>query len=192
MKRAVVTNLACCLSVVASSGLADRPRLLPSRDVDVTYRASGIGAPPGDKGLEQRVRWQAASRIMRIDPPTPGLFVIIDYVARRMSVVRDANRSVIEMATPADTTALAGNPGTGDYLRRGEETVAGLSCTDWETHDRDGRQALVCITADGVMLRADVAGGTAVSAVSVQYAQQDPAIFNVPADYAHHAAGAVR
>jgi len=109
-----------------------------------------------------------------------------------MSVVREADRSVMEMAAPDDTTGVTDNTGAGGYVRRGEETVAGLACTDWETHDRDGRQALLCITADGVTLRAGVDGRTLVTAVSVQYAPQDPAEFRVPADYVHRSTGAPR
>jgi hypothetical protein len=192
MQPVAAVLLACCLSVVASPGFADQPRLRPSRDVDVTYRATGAGQPQDGRRLEQRVRWLAASQTMRIDPPTAGLFVIIDYVARRMSVVRDANRSVVEMAAPDGLPDVAGNFGARDYVRRGEDTVAGLACTDWEALDRDGHKALVCITADGVLLRAGAEGKTLVSAISVRYAPQDPAAFRIPPDYMRHSAGAAR
>ena len=192
MKPAGAAILTLALWVTASPAFADQPLLRPNRDVDVTYRASGAGLPQDSRRLEQRVRWLAASQIMRIDPPPTGLFVIINYVARRMSVVREANRSVIEMAAPEDVAGVAGKPGIGGYLRRGEDTVAGVACTDWETRDRDGQQALVCITADGVLLRARAEGKSLVSAVSVRYAPQDPAAFQVPADYTHRSAGAAR
>lgn len=192
MRSAAAAILAFCLSVSTSPGFADQPLLRPSRDVDVTYRATGAGLKQDGRRLEQRVRWLAASQAMRIDPPTTGLFVIIDYVARRMSVVREVNRSVIEMAAPEGATGLPGNLGAGSYVRRGEDTVAGLACTEWETQDRDGTQTLVCITADGVLLRASAEGQTLVSAISVHYSPQDPATFRVPADYTHRSAGAPR
>jgi hypothetical protein len=190
MRPTATAILAFWLSVAALSAFADQPRLRPSRDVNITYISTAAGRD--GRRLEQRVRWLAAAQTMRIDPPTTGLFVIIDYLARRMSVVREADRSVTEMAAPDDMMGVADNTGAGGYVRRGEDTVAGLACTDWETHDRDGRQAVLCITTDGVTLRAGVDGRTLVSAVSVQYAPQDPADFRVPADYAHRSAGAPR
>jgi hypothetical protein len=186
MRRVVA--LALCLSW-ASHAHADQPLLRPSRDVDVTYRAA---APQGGKEIEQRVRWLATSQTMRIDPPSPNLHVIIDYVTRRMSVVRDATRSVVEMAAPDSmVNAIGGATATG-FVRRGEATVAGRVCVEWQTQDRAAHPALVCITDDGVLLRAGTAEQVRVSAVSVQYAPQDPAAFRVPTDYAHLTPGAAR
>jgi hypothetical protein len=172
---------------LAGQGEQEKPRLRPTRDVDVTYSAT-----QADARLVQRVRWLASAQTMRIDPPTRGLYVIIDHVARRTSVVREANRSVIDMAAPKDMTQLGGNSGSGAYIRRGEDTVAGVGCTLWETMDRDGRRTVVCITADGVLLRATAAGKTLVTATAIQYAPQDPAAFHVPAGYTHRAAGDAR
>ncbi len=179
--RATVAAVAC----LCAAG-PDRPQLHPSRDVDVTYRAAAA-----DK-VEQRVRWLAASQVMRIDPPTPGLYVIIDYVARRMSVVREATRSVVEMAAPDSMAGLPSGERSASYVRHGEATVAGLGCTEWQTVDRDAHPTLVCITSDGVLLRAATPEQMLVSAVSVTYGPQDPAAFRVPADYARHAAKTAR
>jgi hypothetical protein len=187
MRLAAATLLALSLTAGAA---ADQPLLRPSRDVDVTYRATGAGVPVDGRRLEQRVRWLAAAQLMRIDPPGAGLYVIIDYLARRMSVVREVNRSVIEMAAPEGEAGMAGGLPAGSYVRRGEDIVAGQACTEWATRDRDLRQAVVCITADGVLLRAASEGQVLASAVSVQYAPQDPALFQVPPGYVHRSAGA--
>jgi hypothetical protein len=183
MKLSAIAMLAVCL---ASPALADQPLLRPSRDVEVIYRANTAAA------VEQRVRWLAASQTMRIDPPTPGLYVIIDYVARRMSVVREAERSVVDMAAPEGMADAISGKGAGSYVRHGEAVVAGLPCTEWDTLDRQSHPALICITSDGVLLRAGAQGQTLVSAVSVQYVPQDPAAFRVPADYQHQAARVAR
>lgn len=188
MRPAATSVLVACLAVTAVTGLADQPRLRPNRDVDVTYRATGAGPLPDGRRLDQRVRWLAASQTMRIDPPTAGLYVIVDYAAKRMSVVREATRSVVDMAAPEGVAGMAGNPGEGTYVRRGEDTVAGQACTEWETLDHDRRKASVCITADGVLLRASTAGQAQVSAISVQYAPQDPAVFQIPPDYLRRSA----
>ena len=188
MRRVAVLAL-CVVWAWASQALADQPLLRPSRDVDVTYRAAG---PKGGKEIEQRVRWLAASQTMRIDTPSPDLHVIIDYVARRMSVVRDATRSVVEMAAPDNLDGTIGVQAANGFVRGGTATVAGQTCTEWRTLDLEAHPAVVCITSDGVLLRAGTADQVRVSAVSVVYAPQDPAAFRVPADYARHAPSATR
>ena len=170
----------------ATPALADKPILLPTRDVDVTYRAAGA------QQLEQRVRWDVATQTMRIDPPTSGAFVIIDYLARRMTVVNVTEKSVIEMAAPASmANILAGRTGS-DFVRQGEASVDGMGCTEWQTQDRNGQAAQLCITNDGVLLQAATRDRTLVTAVKVQYAPQDPALFHVPSDYTRRSLGAAR
>lgn len=184
--------LALGLSVVSAAAQAEQPRLRPTEDVDVTYRVSGPGATPDGGWLEQRVRWLAAAQTLRIDPPTRGFHVIIDYLAGRMSVVREVDRSVLEMAAPAGVAGLPGAAASASYTRRGEDRVAGVNCTDWETADRQGQRTLACITADGVLLRARVGERVLVSAIAVRYAPQDSAAFRIPPDYARQKAGAGR
>lgn len=184
MKYAAALVLGMSWTATAS---AEEPLLRPSRDVDVAYHTT---SPRGGTDLEQRVRWRAASETMRIDPPFPGLHVIIDYLARRMSVVRDATRSVVEMAAPDKLAGMVDGGAAKTFVRRGEATVAGVPCTNWQTLDRDTQPALVCITDDGVLLRAAIADQVQVSAVSVRYAPQDPAIFLIPPDYERHSARA--
>jgi hypothetical protein len=181
LRAASVPLLLCAMGTPAS---ADQPLLRPSRDVDVTYRTA---APRGGHELEQRVRWLAAAQTMRIDPPSPGLHVIIDYLARRMSVVRDQTQSVVEMAAP-DNVVEAMGAKAARFVRGGDATVAGQACTEWQTLDRDARPVAVCITPDGVLLRAATADQVRVSAVLVRYGPQDPEAFRIPAGYARHTA----
>jgi len=143
------------------------PLAHPSRDVDVTYRMVR-----GDRVLTERMRWQAATQRQRVDPPTEGLFIVIDYREGRMRTVRLSDKLVLDMAAPPT--------GAGSYVRQGEDQVAGLACTDWEAAATDGQATVACITADGVLLRATAGGRTLLSAASVDYAAQDPALFAVP------------
>lgn len=184
MRAGIVVGCATLLLLAsAPASVAEQPRLLPSRDVAVVYRAPG----PHGIEVEQRVRWLAAAKIMRIDPPNQGLHLIVDYPGRRMSVVDDANRLVVEMAAPDVSDETAGAAPAASYSRIGQETVAGYPCTDWQVLDRQGRAALVCITEDGVLLRAGTPETVRVSAISVQYAPQDSAAFRIPANYARRA-----
>jgi hypothetical protein len=131
----------------------------------------------GDTVLTERMRWQAATQRQRVDPPTEGLFIVIDYRQGRMHTVRTSDRLVLDMAAPPAATPPGGD---GAYRRQGEDRVAGLACTDWEATATDGRSTVACITEDGVLLRASAGGRTLLSAVSVDYAPQDSGLFAVP------------
>jgi hypothetical protein len=187
MRRLLLGLAVLLLAVRGPFARGDEPLLLPTHDVDVTYRATA-----GTQALQQRVRWSTAKQSMRIDPPTTGVYVIIDYLTRRMSVVHDQEKSVVEMAAPAGMAGVPGGSPAGAFVRRGEAVVDGYDCVKWDTTDRVGKPADVCITSDGVLLQANAQGRTLVSAVKVQYLPQDPALFRVPANYAHRVLGAAR
>lgn len=165
----------------AAATAAERPPEMPTRDVDVTYRmaAPRPDAPP----LAQRMRWDVADRRLRVDPPSAGLYMIVDYGARRMSLVRGADRKVLDME--AGGRRLPGENAGAGFTRLGTAEVAGMGCTLWRTTDSAGQPVEACITADGVLLRARREGHTLVEAVSVAYGHQDPAIFAIPAGYQH-------
>jgi len=175
----VVYALLVAISAIAAASLAGSPAAHaqprasaaplahPSRDVDVTYRMVR-----GDRVLTERLRWQAATQRQRVDPPTEGLFVVIDYRAGRMQTVRLSDRLVLDMAAPPSSE--------GAYVRRGEDQVAGLTCTEWEATASDGQRTVACITDDGVMLRAVAGDRTLLSAVSVDYRPQESALFDIP------------
>ncbi len=157
----------------------ERPPILPSRDVDITYI---VPTPAG--ATRQHLRFNAERQLLRLDPPGGGIYVIIDFAAGRMSTVRDADRSVIEMTAPKTWM-----PGLGQahYTRRNTSTVAGVPCTEWQTTDSEGRDVHICLDHDGVMLRVNLHGnsGAATLAVAVErHAEpQAPALFQVPTAY---------
>jgi hypothetical protein len=136
------------------------------------------------------MRWAAADGKLRVDPPTPGMWVVMDTRARRMSTVRDTDRSVLEidsaqaMSGPMPGPMPGAAPANGAaFQRRGADQVAGVACTEWQTTDVTGTPTLACITEDGVLLRASAAGRVLVEALHVAYAKQDPAVFRVPEGY---------
>lgn len=166
--------------LLAGPALAqDKPAITPLRDVDVTY---GMAQPDGQP-LSQRMRWSVATGRLRVDPPAQDLYMVVDYRTRRMMVVRPEDHAVLDM--DAAGPGLPGAPSDGRYARQGAQTVAGLPCTEWQTLDSSGQAALLCLTGDGVMLRASRGGQTLVEATSVRYAPQDPAAFDPPAGFRH-------
>lgn len=155
---------------------AEGPRLIPTRDVAVTYRTVERGTV-----LEQRIRFSVAARRLRIDPPTPGMFVIVDYAAHRMDVVREPDRSVVEMDAPFPMPGLGVTASSGPYTRIGDDVIAGTPCAEWAADGEGG--AHICVTADGILLRVRVGARDLATAASVRYGPQDAAAFRVPEGY---------
>ena len=186
MRRRALAAGAAALLLCVAAGEA-RPVLRPTRDVDVTYALDTAGGP----ALRERLRWDMAAQKLRIDPPTAGLYVIIDFRTRLMSTVRAADRTVIETPAPASATGVPDGAAAG-AVREGDDVVAGLACTDWAMKDAAGEPMTACLTPDGVLLRARLATRTLLTATSVQYGPQDPALYRVPADYQLRALGGSR
>ena len=164
-------------ALVLSAAGPDRPLLLPLRDVDVTYDVPG----PKDV-LHQRMRWDVADRLLRVDPPGPGLYMIVNYGDSRMSVVRDADHTVLQLPTSQMMLPGADAAG-GGFTRLGDGTFAGLGCAGWRTTDTAGREAVICVTADGVMLQASSGGQILLQASRVAYAAQPADVFRAPSGY---------
>lgn len=176
MRRAVLGAAAALAVAAAPAWAQDRPITSPTRDVDVTYRAGPAAEP-----IEQRSRFRAADRMLRLDTPTPGIYIIANQQDHTMVMVSDADRGAVELPL------RRGLPGSVDpgqaFVRRGVDQVAGLPCTEWETLDSQHQPTLACFTADGVLLRARRGAQVLVVATKVTYGPLDPAVFTVPPEY---------
>ncbi len=171
------------LAGLALAGLAlaaDAPALQPTRDVDVTYRVPVPGG--GGASLLQRLRWSASRREQRVDLPTSGNWMVLDFTAHRMAMVRDDSREVVDLPSPL--SAEQPNAGAG-FTRAGTDSVAGLACTEWRTIDTRGQETLACYTDDGVLLRATAGARVLMQAVAVKYETQPAEVFATPAGYTH-------
>jgi hypothetical protein len=167
------------LAAFGAAAAAPGPALQPQRDVDVTYRVPVPG--PGDASLLQRLRWSASARAQRVDLPTSGQWMVMDFARHRMKLVRDDTRQVLDLPAPDS----AGQPGGGaGFSRQGSAIVAGLPCTEWRTVDTRGRETVACYTDDGVLLRAQAGGHVLMEAISVKYGPQPADIFVPPTGYA--------
>ena len=65
-------------------------------------------------------------------------------------------------------------------MRIDDQRVAGVPCTRWRTRDDSGVPSVVCLTADGVTLRAQRDGRILIEAVRISYAAQDASLFEAP------------
>lgn len=157
----------------------DRPPLFPTRDVAITYRVTD----PQAQGAQMTMSWLAASQTMRMDMPGAG-WMIADHRNQRAFMVVEAGRMVMELPM-AQAMQQSGPSPNATYRRTGNDTVAGIGCSVWSYQD-GGNQGSACITADGVMLRAEGSGrgqSGGMVATQVTYGTQNPARFQRPAGY---------
>ena len=148
------------------------PPAMPTRDVDITYRAGPI---------EQRWRFRAADHLLRLDP-SPGLWMLLDYTGHSLTMVDDGTK--VATALPPPAASPFGAKGT----KQGTDEIAGLPCTEWEQRDTEGQATLACFTADGVMLRARRGTAVLVQATAIAFRPADPAAFTIPPGYTRRAA----
>ena len=154
----------------------DQPKLLPTRDVDITYDVTR----PQQPRTRERVRWLAGDHLERVDFSGRST-TIFDRNAHEVTLLTPANRTYRKLGG-APRRALEPEPGA--ILKRGNDAVvAGLPCTDWSWTE-DVETHTVCATTDGVTLRLVVDGATFFQARSVKYAPQKAELFQVPPNYA--------
>jgi hypothetical protein len=149
--------------------------VLPTRDVDITYRSTR----PDQPTIVEHRRWSASDRLVRSEGPDKST-TLYDRDAHEITVLNPKNRTYLKLEgslrQPLD-------PEKGKPLKRGGESmVAGLHCTDWSWTE-DAETHTVCLTPDGVMLRLVVDGKTVMQALSVKYGAQPAELFRVPPDY---------
>ncbi len=162
---------------VSPAWAQERPETTPTRDVDVVYMAVANGKP-----VEQRSRFAPAAGKIRIDTPSPGLYVIVNRQAHTMDMVSGGDRSVLEMPyDPART--VGGVPGDRAWTRLGRDVVAETPCAEWQSRDQAGHVTTICVTSDGVLLRARSGANVMVQAVRVAYGPIEPSVFAIPPEF---------
>jgi hypothetical protein len=185
MTRGTIIGL-CGIAMLGASGAAqaeqERPLLLPTRDVAVTYALDhqGPGAPK-----QAHVYYSATANKLRLENPGEKQVIIFDRAARTTTMVMTRQHIYFQM--PIDPEMELGFMLTPDmrFERAGSETIAGHRCTDW-TVQSSRITGTVCITDDGVLLlgrgREGTAGG-GIEAVEVSYGPQAASLFVPPPDF---------
>ena len=182
----------CVLAALpaAAAGAEPAPRVLPGRDVTVSYRVSGpameaipfLGA--GNAPSDMRLSWNAGSQRLMVSAPGRAQRLLVDLPGHRATVLDDGMRAALFLPM-RDTDVQGLTMANARFTRRGTAQVAGERCTEWDV--RSNRSAgTVCITGDGVPLRGegDVNGRHgAFTATAVNTSPVDPAGLAVPAGY---------
>ena len=145
-----------CGLLVASGAAMGQPRLIPAGNVEVVYRLGGAASEqiPGGAPDGVRLQWDAANQRLRAEPIGRPVYVITDLARRIADFVFPAQSAFLEMPLRAGDpqTLLAG--ADVRFTRRGPGRVLGLDCTEWTAQSRK-LDVTGCVTADGVVLRAD-------------------------------------
>jgi len=176
--------LAAMLCIAATPAAAQQPKLFqPSRDVMVEYHVDGTR--PGDHRSDTlRMFFTDGGMKMRIEPVGQPGYSIVDRRTHSMVVVMAQQHMYMEMSyDPSRVMAFDATDAT--FARVGTDTVAGIACTVYDAQ-RQGRHGQVCLSNDGLMLRAKSEtpgqqGG--MEATSVTYAPQPAGLFVPPSDY---------
>lgn len=168
---------AATLLAAVSARAQDKPKLLPDRDVDITYRVTDRSDAP----IKQRVRWLATDHLQRIDGPG-NTFVLADRTTTYVTIVSPRTKSYLKVAEPAGGLFKADHPGS--LTRGGTSNVVNLACTEWTWISASTQKPrTLCATDDGVMLRTTEDGRTLVEATAVTYRRVKPETFRVPNGY---------
>jgi hypothetical protein len=180
-------NLLLLVAVLAATPGLARARLLilPAQDVVVEYHSRGmVPGPVGTLTTTVMVRFGVRAERLRIDGPYGGFYALVDVDDARLTMVMPGQRVYVDQPADPDLMALL-QAGDSDFRRIGTEMIAGLACTDYVAaiNNHSGQ---VCLTDDGVLLRARIADPDRqpeLEAVSVTYALQPPALFEIPAGF---------
>ncbi|MDA8049345.1 MAG: hypothetical protein M0002_04945 [Rhodospirillales bacterium] len=166
----------------AAARPADQPPLVPARDAAIVYH---VQEPDGMVVVHMYFD-AAGQRVRIVSSDQPG-FSLIDHRAGRYVVVDPAAHSYLRMPVPAGVGNLLFRNPDVRFTRKGTETVAGVSCTDWSWSGGNGGRRDACITADGLVLSSHPAHprkpGIGLVAVSVTYGPQPSALFEPPPAY---------
>ena len=163
-----------------------QPVVQPTRDVAVQYHIVGESmVGPGQDHLDTiKISYGAGGQRMRIEPSGQPAFMIVDKSAGRMMVVMSGQKMYMEM--PYDAHRMMDfSPANAKFTPRGTATVAGLTCSEYDVQSQQ-HNGSVCLTSDGVMLRAvsnDPRHQGSIEATNVAYGPQPESAFQPPLGY---------
>ena len=183
----VLLSAAAVSGPVGLAAAQERPRVLPSRDVSAVYALDGAAsrAIPGGAPGSVTLRWNAGEQRLRIEAEGRSQVLLVDLRGHSAVILEQTFRTAMRLPF-SERSAQRLRLDGARFTRQGQDTVAGLGCTVYAVQHPQGRGTM-CLTADGVPLRADGQvdgrqGGFLAQAVD--YAKQPAALFRAPDGYA--------
>lgn len=174
------------LAILLGAGLLAAPgheataqQKAPTRDHAVTYRMQHEG-----RTAQMTVYFSASMRRQRVEMAEAGIAMIHDLPGRRMLMLNEQMRMAMELPVTAQQgQQMLSLPDDMTLTRTGAATVAGHGCTTYRATQRGTDRGTVCVTDDGIMLRADLAQGErrgTMEATNLSLSPQPAALFEVP------------
>jgi hypothetical protein len=165
------------------AGAQERPlNIYPAHDVAITYTV--IDDQRNTSSVVD-MHWRGGGQEARVDLPG-GTYAVVDRGSDLASLVLPRQHIVMQIRLSATPVAEFLPDQSAEFTRGGSDTVIGHRCDLWTLRNANGT-ASVCLTADGVVLRAQgkakdgEAGG--VIATAVNYVPQPQGLFTAPADF---------
>ena len=174
------TILLACL--IATPAAAAAPRIVPIRDVTVTYNVR----PRDHAPIDVRVSIEAGGARLRITAENLPTAFLIDRPSHMATILLPMFKMFTTVPLGQDDPEQMLQ--NAQFERHGREMLAGRECTDW-TADSDRGHASACITEDGVILRAAAQNHHgdigSVLASTVEYGRLPSALFERPAGFSN-------
>lgn len=123
------------------------PPLLPLYDAVVAYHLR----PAVGEAFDLHVIYRAGGTALRIDLPDQS-YMLATPATRALVLVVPSARTAAEMAWADGPQSLFVLDGRMKFSRKGEATIAGRRCTQWEAVNDPARHQ-VCVTNEGLLLR---------------------------------------
>ena len=186
MKRLILAA-GLVMGGLGAAAAESQPLLVPGRDVAVTYQLSGAAAEqiPGGAPNGVRLQWDATGQRLRTEPVGRPMYALTDLQRRVADIVFAGQNSYFETRIKGgDPQSLIAGRDV-HFTRQGTARLLGMDCTNWAIRSQkvDGTG---CVTADGVVLRANVTidgQPGALLAQSVVFGKQPESAFVTPDGY---------
>ena len=154
------------------------PALVPTRDAVLGYHLS----PATGEAIDVRVALRAGGKALRMDLPD-HTYMLAVMATRSLTLVVPLERTALELPWTDGPQPLFTLDDKARYTKKGDATIAGQKCTNWDSIGERGR-ATVCVTPDGVILRStsvDAMGRrNLVEAFAIRYEALADSDFLVP------------
>ncbi len=164
--------VAALLLPALAASAADVPDLIPTRDVDISYK---LESP--DRGKQKfRVRWLSDEKLERIDGADQAI-TLIDHARNQLEVLNPSLKTFVMVDAPEKGMYF---PSIGPSAEPGQQVqVANYACREWHW-EVEGKMSVLCVTDDGVPLRFFDGTDLHITATHVTYGKLKPKLFRIP------------
>ncbi len=182
MNRLAIILATCFLAAApVAAAPPDRPSLFPVHDALVAYQM----VPAVGEKIDLRVAYLAGGKEIRFNLPDTS-YILVTPSKRSVLMVVPLEGTLADLPWAAGPQSLFLLDEHAHFVRKGETTVAGQKCTQWDMTLEQDRRA-VCVTVDGLVLRnqgTDPQGRKSLVEATIVRTEPVPAeLFVIPSGY---------